>query len=345
MRRRNLEPAERATLSRRAICNIIICIEIGPICGGQCCGRGREVKLRSSLRHAAVISSAATTMRTAELLLSTRRSLQDHLTGLSHQSQNKTATLFTQLYRGHALRTVQPLATLYDDIRIVLRSNSDKDVNAESFSTTSPRDIVASAKKFFRDIFPVAHHNVLKLDSKQFTPEYEACLKDAYDAVQPFGDVPQQLGTTLSRSLEAARALLQMLAVGADALATTDRVLSSASDACADRLLRAAGCSRCHGHTAPPCRNYCLNVARGCIGSLLAELDGPWAGYVEGVERLTKVDADVALRELETKVSKAIMYALENRAVSENKIDKKAKVRADTDGMLCYKTILVMTAF
>lgn len=57
-----------------------------------------------------------------------------------------------------------------------------------------------------------------------------------------------------------------------------------------------------------------------CIGSLLSELDGPWAGYVEGVERLTKVDADVALRELETKVSKAIMYALENRAVSENKV-------------------------
>lgn len=46
---------------------------------------------------------------------------------------------------------------------------------------------------------------------------------------------------------------------------------------------------------------------------------------MEGVERLTKVDADVALRELETKVSKAIMYALENRAVSENKVrcDKK----------------------
>lgn len=76
---------------------------------------------------------------------------------------------------------------------MVLRSNSDTDVSSESFSTASPRDLVASAKKFFRDIFPVAHHNILKLDSKQFTPEYEACLKDAYDAVQPFGDEPQQV--------------------------------------------------------------------------------------------------------------------------------------------------------
>lgn len=53
---------------------------------------------------------------------------------------------------------------------------------------------------------------------------------------------------------------------------------------------------------------------------MVAELDGPWAGYVEGVERLAKVDADVALRDLETKVSKAIIYALENRAVLENKV-------------------------
>ncbi|XP_026726378.1 division abnormally delayed protein [Trichoplusia ni] len=303
----------------------------GPICGGQCCGRGREEKVRSALRRTAEFSMTVSTKRTAELLLSTKRSLQDHLTGLSHQSQNKTATLFTQLYRGHATRTVQPLAALYDDIRIVLRSN-EADISTENLGAGPPKDLAASAKKFFREIFPVAYHNVLKLDSKQFSPEYEVCLKYAYDAVQPFGDVPQQLGTSLSRSLEAARALLQMLAVGADALATTERVVASGSETCAERLMRASGCSRCHGHDARPCRHYCLNVARGCIGSLVSELDGPWAGYVEGVERLTKVDADVALREVETKVSKAIMYALENRAISENKVRQECGPPATLDG-------------
>lgn len=297
--------------------------EPGPICGGQCCGRGTEVKLRSSLHKTVDTSVGASTKWTAELLLSTKRSLQDHLTKLSHLSQNKTAVLFTQLYRRHAIRTVRPLAALYDDIRIVLRSTSERNISADSLNIGSTKDLAASTKKFFRDIFPVAYHNVLKLDTKQFTPEYEACLKDAYDAVQPFGDVPQQLGSSLSRSLQTARALLLMLAEGADVLYTTDRVLSSASDACAERLLRLAGCSRCNGHTVLPCRNYCLNIARGCIGSLLSELDGPWAGYVEGVERLTKVDADVALRELETKVSKAIMYALENTGVSENKVSQE----------------------
>lgn len=111
--------------------------------------------------------------------------------GLSHLSQNKTATLFTQLYRGHATRTVMPLANLYDDIRLILRSEGD--LSTEGLSAGPPKDLTVTTKKFFRELFPVAYHNVLKLDAKQFTPDYEICLKDAYDAVQPFGDVPQQV--------------------------------------------------------------------------------------------------------------------------------------------------------
>lgn len=62
------------------------------------------------------------------------------------------------------------------------------------------------------------------------------------------------------------------------------------------------------------------SFAHRCLGSLLSQLDGPWAGYVEGVERLTRVDADVALRQLEAKVQEAIMYSFENRIVLENKV-------------------------
>lgn len=52
----------------------------------------------------------------------------------------------------------------------------------------------------------------------------------------------------------------------------------------------------------------------------MAELDAPWAGYVEGVERLARPDADNALRELEVKVSEAILHALENQVILENKV-------------------------
>lgn len=122
----------------------------------------------------------------------------EHLTGLSHQSQNKTAGFFTQLYQGHATRTHAPLATLYDDIRAVLHSSSDRNLHNIVIENNPPKDMVAGARKFFRDIFPLAYHNLMKLEAKQFTPEYEACLKDAYDAVQPFGDVPQRVSTEIS---------------------------------------------------------------------------------------------------------------------------------------------------
>lgn len=73
----------------------------------------------------------------------------------------------------------------------------------------------------------------------------------------------QQLGASLSRSLEAARALLQVLVVGASALAASEKVLSTVNEECSNKLLHMGGCSRCKGHDVSPCRNYCLNVARG----------------------------------------------------------------------------------
>ncbi|CAH2262225.1 jg26838 [Pararge aegeria aegeria] len=291
----------------------------GSVCGGQCCGRGRETQLRNVLRRTAEQRVATALRPISELLLATKRTLQEHLTALSYQSQNKTAIFFTQLYKSHAIRAHAPLTALYDDIRILLKSNSDED-SGEELGTPSPKDLTISANKFFREVFPVAYQNVLKLDPKQFTPEYEACLKDAYDAVQPFGDVPQQLGVSLSQSLEAARALLQVLVVGAGALATSEHVLSASNEECSTKLLNLGGCSRCKGFNTSPCRNYCLNVARGCIGSLVVELDAPWVGYVEGVERLARPDADAALRALDSKVSSAIMHALENHVILEKKV-------------------------
>lgn len=48
----------------------------GPVCGGLCCGRSREAHLRSALRRVAEESAAAHTRRTAELIMSTKRTLQ-----------------------------------------------------------------------------------------------------------------------------------------------------------------------------------------------------------------------------------------------------------------------------
>ncbi|CAG9107247.1 unnamed protein product [Plutella xylostella] len=298
-----------------------------PTCGGHCCGRGREGALRAALRRHVGARAAASTRPVADLLLATRRTLQEHLTELSHQSQNKTAIFFTQMYKGYASRALVPLATLFQDIRLVLSSAAGED-----FEAPPPRDLAQSARKFFGGVFPVVYHHVLKLDGKWFTPEYEACVWDVYELAQPFGEVPHQFGGSLSRSLEGARSLLQALALGAGALAAGEQVLARGSDdACGAALLRAAGCSHCRGHGARPCRNYCLNVARGCIGSLVSELEAPWAGYVEGVERLARAtDADAALRALDTRVSEAVMHALENHAVLVKKVRQECGAPSTT---------------
>ncbi|CAH0747132.1 unnamed protein product [Diatraea saccharalis] len=303
--------------------------ETGPICGGQCCGRGREAQLRAALRKNAEHRFKTTITPLMELLLSTRRTLQEHLIELSRESQNKTAGLFLQVYREHAVRAHAPLTNLYDDIRTLLRMES----NTEELGSRPPKDLADSSRKFFREIFPVTYQSVLKLEAKQFTPEYEECLKAAYDAVLPFGDIPKQMGSSLSRSLEAARVILKVLAAGASALNASERVLVSTDEECYDKILRVHGCSYCRGYDVKPCKIYCLNVARGCIGSLVAELDAPWDSYTEGLELLTKPDADVALRDLETQVSKAIMYAyaLENHAILESKVRQECGTPATFD--------------
>lgn len=63
-----------------------------------------------------------------------------------------------------------------------------------------------------------------------------------------------------------------------------------------------------------------FSLFNSCLGSVVSELDAPWAGYVEGVERLARADADAALRALDARVSEAIMHALENHVILERKV-------------------------
>ncbi|XP_053601202.1 division abnormally delayed protein [Plodia interpunctella] len=299
----------------------------GSMCGGQCCGRGRETRLRHSVRRLTVDRVLAETRPVSDLLLSTRQTLHDHLMQLSRHSQNKTGNLLTKMYRGHAVRTRAPMSAFYEDIRTSLRTTDHDDATRGS---QPPRNLAESARKFFENVFPVAYQSVLKLEAKQFTVEYEACLRDAYDSVKPFGDVPLKMGTSLSRSIKAARTLLEVLATGAGVLAASEHMLSSASEECSSRLLKVVGCAHCKGHDVKPCRAYCFNVARGCLGSLVSELDAPWAGYVEGLERLVRVEADGVLREIEKSVTLAVMYALENHLTLENKVRQECGPTATT---------------
>lgn len=62
----------------------------------------------------------------------------------------------------------------------------------------------------------------------------------------------------------------------------------------------------------------------------MAELDSPWNGYVEGVERLVNavkqhnneagVNADAVIRGLDTRISEAIMHTMGKGKEIENRV-------------------------
>lgn len=217
-----------------------------------------------------------------------------------------------------------PLGSLYYDIRRYIYINSSRD----PFSVTNI-DIKSSVNQFFTQIFPLVYHqSVLKKQgNKDFSFDYKTCLRQTINEVQPFRDIPRNLGQSLSRSLEATRLFLQALDIGVEVLNATDTLLMEDNGKnnaeCHEALLKMTYCPKCLGLPGGtrPCSGYCLNVLRGCLTKYVAELDSPWNGYVEGIERLVNamkqhnneggVNADAVIKELTTEISQAIMYTME----------------------------------
>lgn len=215
------------------------------------------------------------------------------------------------------------IETLYRDIRNYIHINL---TGAQPQDATE--DIATSVNVFFTELFPLAYHHSADISiTKDFTSSYKECLKKSMDSISPFAEIPQQIAKSLSKSLEATRLLLQAFKIGSEVLNTTDALLidehSTGNSQCHDALVKMTYCPKCQGlwKRTKPCSGYCLNVLRGCITKYVAELDMPWNGYVEGIESLLNamkrnsneagVNADVVIKDLDTKISTAIMHYLE----------------------------------
>ncbi|CAH1279129.1 unnamed protein product [Diabrotica balteata] len=294
----------------------------GAICGGQCCDEKTETLLRKQGQRdfAALLRHNSRSLQ--GLLTSTATTLQNHVSELARQSENKTLLLFLQVYRKLASVSRQPIETLYTDIRNYIWINT-----TDAKPTVSPEEIVNSVNVFFEELFPLAYRHSADISDKDLTPNYKDCLKKSIENISPFGDIPKQIGLSLSKSLEATRLLLQAFRIGSEVLNTTDTLLidehSSDNSECHDALLKMTYCPKCLGlwkHTKP-CSGYCLNVLRGCITKYVAELDLPWNGFVEGIESLVNAmkrssndadaNIDAVIRNLDYKISTAIMRYME----------------------------------
>lgn len=180
------------------------------------------------------------------------------------QSENKTLTLFSQVYRSMGRSSRPTIRTLYQTM-VSYVSWSNKTSGPE-LTRDQLRERIG---EFFTRLFPIAYHNAVNPTKGDFTDKYKNCLYAAMDEIQPFGDIPKQIAASLGKSLEASRVLVQALSLGKAVLDGTEGVLASAAsgphqDACYKALLRMTYCPRCQ-NIAPsvePCRGFCTNVVR-----------------------------------------------------------------------------------
>ncbi|KAK4014280.1 hypothetical protein OUZ56_026811 [Daphnia magna] len=262
----------------------------------------------------------------------------------------KTQTMFGQLYKRLALLAKEPIQQLFDQLERFVSSSADG-------MGGDPADVSDAVNGFFDDLFPRLYGQSprsvqeppLPADSvgQRLPQDYVDCLRHAQSELRPFGEIPRRLANSLARSLDAVRSLLSALDLGARVLNATDHV--ELNSQCRDALLRATYCAQCRalkrqqpivvGSGGQVCSGLCSNVARGCLAAV-ADVDQPWNEWVDAMERLAaallnKAGAAVAdlgphdiLSSVDSRLSEAVLYALENGPLLEKKRDPLER-RAD----------------
>lgn len=305
------------------------------ICGGPCCGPEVEERLRHRARadfHNLIHHYSRSLQG---LLVTTADALRETVTTLAKQSENKTVTLFDQVYQSMAAQSKPSIRALYQAMIDYVSPSNTPDTLQQPLT----REILHERfLEFFSRLFPVAYHNAVNRGKEDFSDKFKSCLYETMEEVQPFGDVPKQISKLVGKSLEATRVLIQALTLGKTVLDRTDTVLFSGNspqqEACYNALLRMTWCPRCNGiaSNVRPCSGFCTNVMRGCLTKSASELDLAWSGYVETVERLVVavdgrndplgLNAERAVRQLDTRISDAIMHAMGSGRALEEKVRK-----------------------
>ncbi|XP_076244268.1 division abnormally delayed protein [Calliopsis andreniformis] len=305
------------------------------MCNGLCCDYATEDLLIRQARadfHDLIHHHSRSLQG---LLATTADALRETVTMLARQSENKTLTLFDQVYRTMAVSSKPSIKALYQAMVDYVSYQNTSDGSEQPLIREMLQERFI---EFFKKLFPIAYHNAVNphQSEQDFTEKFKTCLYETMDEIEPFGTIPKQISTSVSKSLEATRLLVQALTLGKTVLDTADSVLFSDSspqqEACYGALLRMTYCPRCKGigPAVSPCSGFCTNVMRGCLTEPASELDLAWSGYVETVERLVVavdghndplgLNAEKAIRQLDSRISDAIMYAMGNGPVLEEMV-------------------------
>ncbi|XP_029167292.1 division abnormally delayed protein [Nylanderia fulva] len=309
-------------------------------CHGKCCGEEMEDRLKQQARtdfHNLIHHHSRSLQG---LLVTTADALRETVIVLLRKSENKTLFMFDKVYQSMAVLSRPSIRSLYQAmVDYVSSANTSDDLQQPLTRDT----LQERFREFFARLFPIAYHYLVDPDQNRgdFTEKFKSCLHETMDDIQPFSDVPQDIFKKISKSLEATRVLVQALSLGKTFLERTDSVLFAAEGAnspqqkaCYNALVRMTYCPKCKGigKDVRSCNGFCMNVIRGCLTEPAYELDNAWSGYVATVGRLiAAVDNDnnplelnikIAVRELDSRISDAIMRAMENGPDLQQKVRK-----------------------
>ncbi|XP_011882423.1 PREDICTED: division abnormally delayed protein [Vollenhovia emeryi] len=312
------------------------------ICGGKCCGAEMEERLKEQARtdfHSLIHHHSRSLQG---LLATTVDALKETMIVLLRRSENTTVTMFDQVYRSMAPQSRPSIRAFYQSMIDYVSSADDTSDDPQQRPPLTRETLQERINEFFTRLFPIAYHYAINpnghRDWRDFTEKFKSCLYERIDDIQPFGETPQEV-LKIGKSLDATRILVEALTLGKTVLDRTDRMIfnigkSPQQDACYDALLRMTYCPKCKGigKTVRPCGGFCTNVVRGCLTEPASDLDLAWSGYVDTVERLVAaisgksdhhgLNVRSAVRDLDSRISDAIMHAMENGPLLEEKVRK-----------------------
>ncbi|CAH1723269.1 unnamed protein product [Aphis gossypii] len=294
----------------------------------SCCNAATEARLIDMVdseykRHLAVQAGYV-----YDLLNSTAHHLQEHMTHMIRKSKSKTVRVLADVYASIEGPAVGPLDAFYGRLSRYVHEDPE---------TTPASSLEDAASRLFTDLFPIVYRTVAVAADRpdggasEFDEDYVQCLAGKALDVKPFGDVPYTLAKDISRTFSATNVLVHALRYGGQ-LVDEEHSRSwlgyGNREQCSAALTKMRQCSWCDGKDAKPCHGLCVNVIRGCLARETAHLDAPWTGYYEAVDRLvsainngqSSVCLEDLLRSLHSRISEAIMYAMNHASDIQNNV-------------------------
>ncbi|XP_018428987.1 PREDICTED: glypican-6-like [Nanorana parkeri] len=229
------------------------------------------------------------------VLTGARRRFQEFFLALLDSSEHSLSTMFVLSYGHLYSQNAVLFSTLFSELRAFYMGGG------------APR-LAEALSEFWAGLLERMLR--LLLPHYELNADYMECAAHRAEELRPFGDIPKRLRLQVTRSLGAARTLVQGLAIGSDIVNRAAKAVPPPD--CLRAAMRMWYCPLCRGYTSLlPCHGLCLNVMKGCLAHQ-ADMDADWNSLIDGLqevaERLTgPFNVELAAEMISVKISEAIM--------------------------------------